>query len=262
MRDIREHIAGILDLATPIGLPEMDRVSLQNRIDKKYVLHMARLPELLEQVVKDYFVLQIGTNRIFTYKTIYYDTPDFQFFRDHHNGLTNRIKVRCRQYLETRDIFFEIKRKYQGTRTDKYRKSIEKFLTSPGEEEYAQIRARYSKHDVQNLCITLQNMFYRITLVSKKMNERATIDFFISFSNEKKEVALSDIAIIEVKQGKYDDKSAIVQLLKRNRIFPGSISKYSYGLLMLEKGVKYNAFKPIMTKVAKIQNNGITGYSA
>lgn len=262
MNQIHGQIATLLQGAHPIKLSEMDQVSLQNRIDKKYILHLSQLPYILQGVIDNYFVLEIGPNRIFTYKTIYYDTPDYQFYKDHHNGLTNRIKVRCRQYVETNDTFFEIKRKYQGTRTDKYRKVVEQFLPAPGEEEYQAIRDRYSKHDVTGLGITLQNLFHRVTLVSKRLTERVTIDFNISFSNHTKTAELANIAIIEVKQGKYDDRSAIVQLLKKERIFPGSISKYSYGLLLLDNRVKYNAFKPLMTKVAKIQNNGFTGHTA
>ncbi len=252
-------IEGILKEATPISLKEMDAVSLQNRIDRKYILHHSQLAGILLQLLSDYYVLDINGNRIFSYKTVYYDTPDFQFYKDHHNGLTNRVKVRCRQYIETNNTFFEIKRKYQGTRTDKFRSPIEDFLPVLGEKEYEAIKVRYKRQDLPKLIITLTNNFFRLTLVNKKQIERATIDFGISFlSNDNQEEAkLSDIAIIEVKQGKMNDRSPIVQLLKKEKITSGSISKYSYGLMATHDKVKYNSFKPLLQKVFKIQNNGI-----
>ncbi|RYZ53660.1 MAG: polyphosphate polymerase domain-containing protein, partial [Sphingobacteriales bacterium] len=181
---LTNEVSNILSKADPIMLTQMDSVSLQNRIDRKYILHQSRLPGILQALKDDYYVLEIGEHRIFSYRTVYYDTPDFQFFKDHHNGLTNRIKVRCRQYVETNDTFFEIKRKYQGTRTDKYRKHIDGFFNSLGEEEYSAIKCRYQKHEINDLKLSLKNFFFRITLVSKKLTERATVDFGISFSND------------------------------------------------------------------------------
>ena len=238
----------------------MDTVSLQNRIDRKYILHLKQLPQILNGIIDDYFVLEIDEKRVFSYKTVYFDTPNCQFFKDHHNGLTNRIKVRCRQYIETNDTFFEIKRKYQGTRTDKFRKPIDNMMFDLGSAEYDQIKARYAKHEVNKLNVTLQNFFYRITLVSKKLNERVTVDYNVGFSSGEKKAQLTDIAIIEVKQGKYNDASPVVQLLKKVRIFSGSISKYSYGMLLVGDSMKYNAFKPLMNRVTKIQNNGNIGF--
>ena len=105
--------------------------------------------------------------------------------------------------------------------------------------------------------ITLENFFYRITLVNKNLTERATIDFGISFKSKIKSAALSNIAIIEVKQGKMDESSPIVQLLKKEKISAESISKYAYGLLVTGNKIKYNAFKPLLNKITKIQNHGI-----
>jgi hypothetical protein len=259
MANEKQLIEGILKASSPISLNEMDEVALQNRIDRKYIFHYSKLAGILLQLLNDYYVLDIDANRIFSYKTVYYDTPDFQFYKDHHNGLTNRVKVRCRQYIETNNTFFEIKRKYQGTRTDKFRFPIEVILPKLGENEYNVVKDSYKKKDIDELVVTLTNFFYRITLVNKKQIERATIDFCISFqsSDSDAEAKLTDIVIIEVKQGKMDDSSPIVQLLKKEKISSGSISKYSYGLMVTHDQVKYNSFKPLLQKVYKIQNNGI-----
>jgi retron-type reverse transcriptase len=60
--------------------------------------------------------------------------------------------------------------------------------------------------------------------------------------------------IIEVKQDKTNIHSSIVQELKRQRIPPGSVSKYILGISLLKKNIKQNAFKMILSKINKIQN--------
>ena len=102
------EIKSILHSATAITLEEMDSVKLLNRIDRKYVLHISRLASVLQNVLGDYRVLDINGTRVFSYNTLYFDTPDFQFYKDHRNGLNNRIKVRCRQYIDNNLSFFEI----------------------------------------------------------------------------------------------------------------------------------------------------------
>ena len=157
----------------------MDDVALQNRFDRKYMSHYSKLAGILLQLLPDYYVLDINDNRIFSYKTVYYDTPDFQFYKDYHNGLTNRLKVRCRQYIETNDTFFEVKRKFQGTRTDKFRFPIEDFLPKLGEKEYDAIKVHYKRKEMPELVVTLTNFFFRVTLSTKiKLNALQLISEF------------------------------------------------------------------------------------
>jgi hypothetical protein len=165
--------------AASISLQKMDDVALQNRFDRKYMSHYSKLAGILLQLLPDYYVLDINDNRIFSYKTVYYDTPDFQFYKDYHNGLTNRLKVRCRQYIETNDTFFEVKRKFQGTRTDKFRFPIEDFLPKLGEKEYDAIKVHYKRKEMPELVVTLTNFFFRVTLSTKiKLNALQLISEF------------------------------------------------------------------------------------
>ena len=88
-----------------VTLKQLDSVKLQNRIDTKYIMTKAQLALLLEGIKNDQFVLEIDNTRIFTYRTVYFDTPDFQFYKDHHNGCVNRVKVRSREYVESKLCF-------------------------------------------------------------------------------------------------------------------------------------------------------------
>ena len=64
----------------PITLSEMDGVKLMNRTDTKFVFKRQSLNEFLEILKEQYKVLNIKENLISSYKTLYFDTPEFQFF--------------------------------------------------------------------------------------------------------------------------------------------------------------------------------------
>ncbi len=243
-----------------ISLGEMDSVQLLNRVDRKYIIPLNRLPDVLERMKKDYTVLEIDGCRNFNYNTIYYDTCDYQFYKDHHNGLVNRVKVRCREYKESKLTFFEIKRKSKGYRTDKYRQLIQGAPFEMNDACYKKIREQYSKHPLQELKVALHNRFSRITLVNNRRTERCTIDFGLCFASDESSemIPVNDIAVIEVKQSKAYILSPIVQLLKQMHFYPSNISKYVLGLILTNDAIKQNAFKSLLHKIDKIQSLQIT----
>jgi hypothetical protein len=221
-------------------------------MDTKYILSKAQLALLLEEIKEEQFVLEIDNTRVFNYKTIYFDTPDFQFYKDHHNGCVNRIKVRSREYVESNLSFYEIKRKLFGIRTDKQRKIIPAIYHEVPLEDYNLIQ--YKRLNNKPIEKKLTNHFKRITLTNKKFTERITIDLEIGFDNGKKQIQLSELVVIEVKQGKADVFSNTIQMLKKLRVHESSFSKYVIGVSLLEENIKHNNFKPILLKLNKIEN--------
>lgn len=254
MTDHLPEIKAVLQDAQPISLEEMDSVKLLNRIDRKYVMHISRLPSIIKNILSEYRVLDIDGTRMFSYNTIYFDTPDHQFYKDHHNGLNNRIKVRCRQYIDNNLSFFEIKKKYRGNRTDKYRKKIDTPIELLTEPEYNVVREKYIKYPVEQLNLSLLNSFKRITFVNNALTERFTIDLSLGFAYNGESVDVDKVVIVEVKQDKTNIHSAIIKELKTQRIPPGSVSKYILGVSLIKKGIKFNAFKMVLNKINKIQN--------
>jgi hypothetical protein len=222
-------------------------------MDTKYILSKAQLVLLLEGIKEEQFVLEIDNTRVFNYKTIYFDTPDFQFYKDHHNGCVNRIKVRSREYVESNLSFYEIKRKLFGIRTDKQRKIIPAIYHEVPLEDYNLIQ--YKRLNNKPIEKKLTNHFKRITLTNKKFTERITIDLEIGFDNGKKQIQLSELVVIEVKQGKADVFSNTIQMLKKLRVHESSFSKYVIGVSLLEENIKHNNFKPILLKLNKIENH-------
>jgi hypothetical protein len=148
--------------------------------------------------------------------------------------------------------FYEIKRKLFGTRTDKQRKIIPAIYQEVPLADYNLIQ--YKRLNNKPIEKKLTNHFKRITLTNKKFTERITIDLEIGFDNGKKQIQLSELVVIEVKQGKADVFSNTIQMLKKLRVHESSFSKYVIGVSLLEENIKHNNFKPILLKLNKIEN--------
>ena len=243
----------LLATAPAIGLDEMEGATLLNRVDCKYALPAARLPDVLRAVLPSYRVLEVKGHRLFTYCTRYFDTPDYRFYQDHHNGVANRVKVRCREYLETGARFFEVKRKVHGTHTEKHRRPIAEILSELGADEYADVHARYHRYPFTMLRASLDNRFRRATLVGTA--ERCTLDFDLDFQslvNGGTAAGAAGLAIIEIKQARASIRSEMARVLKAEGIHPCSISKYAYGTVLTTTTVKKNAFKATVRHVERM----------
>ena len=245
----------------PISLKGLDSVKLLNRVDRKYIIPVSSLPAIIRLLNNNqYSILEIDGHRAFSYLTTYFDTTDYQFYKDHHNRLSDRMKVRTRTYKENNLHFFFIFMK-SNVRTNKLREG----LSEPGADlsgiQSKKIRALYPKELESALIPTLNNSFTRITLVNKSKTERCTIDVNISFRDPdapEKEITINDIAIIEVKQSKTSVLSGIVASLRAMRVYPSGISKYVLGLILTHPEIKHNAFKPLLHKINKIKTQQLS----
>jgi hypothetical protein len=243
-------IAEELNQFESVTLQQLDSVKLQNRIDSKYIMTKEQLAKLLHGIRPDQYVLSIDGVNIFHYQTVYFDTADFQFYRDHHNGCVNRIKVRSREYIESKLAFYEIKRKLFGTRTDKQRKVVPDLYHAVPDSDYDLIQ--YKRLHNRPIEKKLVNSFKRITLTNKKFTERITIDLEIHFETPNRRCWLPNLVVVEVKQGKADVFSSTVQMMKKLRVHESGFSKYAIGVSLLVDQVKHNNFKPILLKLNKI----------
>ena len=99
----------------------MDSVKLMDRTDTKFVFNIDILPAVLNEAKVFYKILDVEGNRISRYKTLYFDTQDFDLYNKHHSGKLNRYKVRHRTYVESSLGFLEVKFKNNKGRTLKTR---------------------------------------------------------------------------------------------------------------------------------------------
>jgi len=241
--------SNFLDLEnfSSVGLKDLDSVKLMNRVDQKFILTDNQLDQLLPELAKHYSVLEISGKRIFSYDSLYFDTPALDFYRDHHNGKPNRVKVRRRSYIDTATGFFEIKRKVKGYRTEKYR--VKSPFAAP-EIASEQNLLRTYQLDTLSIEPSMNVRYKRITLTGMHLNERITIDTQLEFEHAQRIEQLKGLVIIEVKQEQIKRESQAIQLLRKQQYRPFGISKYALGIVLLNISTKTNAFKH---KVAKIK---------
>ena len=247
--DIFMSIKNIVNTFSSISLQEMDSAALLRRTDTKFLIHKKDLISVLEEINNNYKVLEINKDRVVTYNSLYFDTKTKEFYHDHHNGKINRIKIRMRKYVESNRCFLEIKQRHGFRRTNKSRLAISDFETIPSETSTDFIRKTTLKD--YDLLPVIWTQFNRITLVNRIGKERVTIDLNLSFYNKDSSVSFENIAIIEVKQKRFNRNSSIVKALKKNRILPYRVSKYCIGMISLYSDLKYNVFKRKLLEINK-----------
>lgn len=227
----------------PITLEEMDGVRLMDRVDTKFAIRDADLVTLLAAVADQYRVLEVGGVRRMPYSTLYFDTPQRDCYRDHHNGRLQRWKYRMRRYGPGGPAFFEVKRKTNKGRTVKRRVPIPDIdLTlNPEAAELASGEAGRSL----GLVPQMWTSFTRTTLVDHNGQERVTMDLDLTFHDQAGRTAgLSGIAVVEVKQQRHSRLSPISRQLRQMRVAPLRLSKYCVGSVLLDPNLKCNRFKP------------------
>lgn len=237
-----------------VSLNEIDAVKLMNRIDRKYWFHISLLKKLLDKAVEEYDILEINSKRLMEYTSAYFDTEDNFMFLKHHNKKRNRYKVRRRKYLTTNDDFFEIKFKNNKRTTIKQRirTQFEEPELLETEKAFLQKHSPFAGKPLKN---SLNNHFYRITLIHKNKLDRCTIDIQPKYWNEKGKIGFDDLVIFELKRGRSIKNSPMLSVLKQLKIRQRGLSKYCTGRALLDTDLKQNAFKPRLRFIEKIYLN-------
>ena len=251
------NFAALLARFEPIALVEMSEVALQDRTDTKFVMREGQLYNALATLTQQYRVLDIRGVRLNQYRTLYFDTADFDLFRQHHTGRRDRYKVRTRSYVDSQLSFLEVKHKVRQNRTVKSRIATRGLLTWVTPEADAFLND-HLPFDAEALEPKLWNEYTRITLVSKRDCERLTLDLRLRFSGYENTFAagrafdLPGLAIAEVKQDGLNRHSAFVSRMREMGVRPIGFSKYCAGVAMIFDEVKHNNFKSKMRLVQKL----------
>lgn len=251
-------IDSVLRRMDAITLGEMDAVRLMNRIDTKYVVTLDKLAEVLFAAADGYCVLTVGGKCINRYDTLYYDTPDIEMYRTHQRGKLARQKVRTRTYVESGSAFMEIKRKNNKGRTRKSRipipsERMEDFSSDAAATEFLRTHSAYT---AAMLRPTLYTRFRRVTLVSRTLTERLTIDTGLTFENLETHAcaSLPGVAILELKQ---DGRcySRIAEVLRTCHVHPFRLSKYCAGVALTDPRAPQSRLKWKIRYIEKLTKN-------
>ncbi|MGB0848736.1 MAG: polyphosphate polymerase domain-containing protein [Thiolinea sp.] len=242
--DCRPLVSGY----TGHGLEDLQQARLMNRVDMKFLLPRSVLPDLLDSMRSFYSMLEIGGKRCFEYQNDYYDTQEMALYRAHHNGWLNRYKVRCRQYVDSKAFFLEIKHKDNKKRTRKTRMQLSsrgEVLSEPGFE----LMRSCGFQRPESLLLVQQGGYHRMALANESEGERLTIDINLSFSDVRRHYGrweLPNQIIVELKQEKRDRRSPFYCWAKQRRFRPLSFSKYCMGVYHTAgSGIKRNRFREI-----------------
>lgn len=214
----------------PISLAELDAsASLLSRVDRKYFVPQPLLAELLDRLEDDWRVLAIDGRRAFRYRTMYFDSPRFDFFRQHVQRRRNRFKVRTRLYCDSGDCLFEVKSKGLRGRTVKQR-----ILHDPHARDRLDARASafseaITDMDAAQLHPVLKTVYMRSTLTDGA--HRITLDSDLSWSSPQHRIEGPSDVLVETKSDAA--ASALDRMLLQNGIRPHAVSKYCLGASLL-----------------------------
>lgn len=238
-----------------ISLEETNKsAKLLKRVDNKYVVGPDELKLILGSLNKTFWALEIDGRRVFSYRSCYFD-DDFACYYDHHQGRRLRFKVRTRHYVDSGEVYFEVKLKDTRGKTIKKRIKCDDLLMSGITGKKMSMlkkfyRKSYGKDFTYNLSPALIVSCNRATFVSAIGGERVTVDFNLVFeSPDGSTVEMpDDVIIVETKSG--DGKGMADQVLKEHRIRKSkNCSKYCIGAVLTGSVNKDNNFRPILKTV-------------
>jgi hypothetical protein len=225
------------------NLQQLEAANLLERKDFKYVFKAKDFIEILQLLKPHYNVLKIGDYYYTDYVTDYFDTKEFKFYLQHHNGELNRYKVRLRNYVQSALCYFEVKFKNNKNWTNKERQKIPNMSID--------VNQFTSQIGTDPLEFKIKVMYRRVTLLSKNGEEKLTFDLNLNFSNQSVQKDFSDLCIAEVKS-KTHHPYIFRQEIKKMGYRTMGLSKYCFGITQLYGQLKYNNFKQTIINVKKL----------
>ena len=228
-----------IEALAPISLAELTQTSaLMSRVDRKYFVPRAVVADLVAQNAGRARVLEMDGLRTFTYETVYFDHPNFDFYRAHAQGKRHRFKVRVRTYCESGLRMLEVKSKGFRGRTLKERIELPATATatatataaaaartghgphfSPLEQQFVN---RIIGSDSGALEPVLTTVYRRTTLALE--DQRVTLDMAMRFQQGDQVFLGPDDVLVETKS--LARASSFDAALKTRGIRPAIVSKY------------------------------------
>ena len=253
---LNERISFAIDGYQQITLEELKNsdASLMSRKESKYLMTFDQCLELISGLDGDYMVLDVDECRMSGYETEYYDDDSFTSYHQHHNGKANRYKLRARHYLSSDEYYIEVKEKKNTGVTVKNRIGISE-SSDMSEEEYDRFLRMSFPYDYHEFHPVISVEYKRVTLVSKKMNERITLDFDLTFKNSEKTYSFPAVVIGEVKMDKSITSSKALTYIRTLGIRERSFSKYCIGVSLIYSHLKHNRFKPNLLFLSRISGS-------
>ena len=248
---ITQSEQGVMHLPA-ISLEDLQaEAAFLTRRDRKYLVSMDQLAEMLGALDRDIRVLEIGGQRTFTYVTPYFDDDGYSAYLRAARRRPDRFKVRTRLYADSGLCMLEVKVRNTRGQTVKHRATHDASrlgdLTS---EERAWLMTFPQVAPVAfGLEHRVTTEYRRTTLALPNAAGRVTIDLDLAFTlpcGERRRVV--DHVIIETKGA--GQATAIDRLLWRMGCRPSSMSKFAAGLSLLHPELPANRWHRIREHMA------------
>lgn len=240
----------------PVDLAELTAsAALLTRVDRKYLLDPADLPQLLTRLGDATRVLEIDSERSIAYTSTYLDTPDLASYSDAAHGRRRRWKARTRTYA-TGGRYLEVKTR-RGPTTVKERMpwsasspDAVRLDTVGRDFVEASLAGAGIRLDAATLAPTLVTRYRRTTLLLPGC-ARATLDSDLTWAVPGGAPAedLGGAVVLETKSG--HDPSDLDRLLWRLGRRPVRLSKYAVGMAALDHTLPANRWHRILTTLAR-----------
>jgi hypothetical protein len=224
--------------------------SLQERVDRKYLLPADVLHPLLANLQSGYRVVRSGGSPAARYRTRYFDTAEWQMYHDHRRGRRPRYKVRVRHHLDREMSFLEVKRKGNDDRTVKAR-LVRRFGDVGLDADARAFASAHCPIDSAALLPLVWVGFRRATLVGVDINERITLDWGLELWDEHRLERLRGVVIAEIKQARYANQSPSVRAFRALHLRERQVSKYCLAMISLLAS-RTNAFKPALRAMEQL----------
>lgn len=244
----------------PVSLEELSRrAELLVRVDRKYLLGKALATRILSELQLSAQALEIGGQRSFGYRSVYFDLPQLDTFYAAARRRRRRFKVRVRTYRDSGEAWLEVKTRSGGRLTTKDRLPVDPDLALAAclpsyatryVEEIVTLRLGYDFDlpDLGELRSAMSTDYQRSTLLIHDGEDRITIDEGLTVGRPTgtgQRLRLRDQVVLETKS--VSGRSAVDHALWRRGVRPTRISKYATGLALLDPTLPRNRWTRTIT---------------
>ena len=230
----------------PVALADLvEEAALLARVDRKYVVPVAALDELLAAVPRGTRVLEIEGRRRFGYASTYLDTPDLHSFHSSGRSQRTRWKVRTRDYLDTGGRWLEVKTR--GARGATVKQRVPLRGAGLTEDAASLVDSAVGAGTARALRPVLSTSYGRTTLLLPGASARATIDTDLTWTSPAGgSLRLAGLAIVETKTGA--TPSVVDRLLWQRGFRPVRLSKYGVGLAALDPTLQRRKWHDVLAR--------------
>ena len=240
-----------IDRLDQITLDEITALAdLQQRRDRKYVVHHTDLADLLAELDTPTHVLTIGEQVHFGYRSTYFDTPELTSYLGSARRRPSRFKIRTRHYVDTNKHMLEIKTRDRRQRTVKHRiecDPTEAHGLSPSGQAFASDIDHVAPF-TNRLRPELVTQYTRTTLLlNGGAPSRVTVDTDLVWHDlDGRALELGPWAIIETKS--LGHPCQLDRILWRSGHRPTTISKYCTGRAALDPALPANKWHRVIRR--------------